>query len=102
MRRTGIVVNDQQCQVLASILNDFGEGRVRFTFEDFVKAMTMLGFARRGKYSLIPPKRFGRKVIRLLNDDGANNCVVDPRTQDEWKLSLFRLYGWTAETFRAR
>ncbi|KAI1782954.1 hypothetical protein LXA43DRAFT_1103187 [Ganoderma leucocontextum] len=102
MKSCAIFVQDEHYKVLASVLNDFGEGRRVITYEELAKALKALGFAELGETTVIPPRRIGRKVLRLVNDGGRMDSVVSSDAQDALKVALYRGYGWTIDTFRCR
>ncbi|KAI1782319.1 hypothetical protein LXA43DRAFT_1068928 [Ganoderma leucocontextum] len=98
-----MIVAPEHYKIFASILNDFGQGRITVTYEEFFEAAKSLGFKRtRDNCALIPPRRFGRGLFQYLKECGRSNHNITPAIQDQWKLQLFQLYGWTADTFRSR
>ncbi|KAI1782272.1 hypothetical protein LXA43DRAFT_1104418 [Ganoderma leucocontextum] len=96
-----MLVAPQHHRIFASILNDFGQGRIIFTFQEFVQAARSIGFSERTFGELIPPKGFGNKLFHFMTPNGKLSRNVDRLVQDKWKVELFNLYGWTAETFRS-
>ncbi|KAI1783931.1 hypothetical protein LXA43DRAFT_1101951 [Ganoderma leucocontextum] len=99
-----MIVSPECYKVFASILNDFGQERSEFTFADFVQAAKSIGFNVLDKHEqgLIPPRRFGNQIFRLMPKNCKMDRVVSADVQDEWKKEFYRLYGWTAYTFRRR
>ena len=65
-------------QIFASILNDFGEGRVRFTYNEFVEVMTVI---HRCEVSLF---FLGRAIHRFQSTGGLR---ADPAL-DDWTEDL--------------
>ncbi|EJF55681.1 hypothetical protein DICSQDRAFT_141873 [Dichomitus squalens LYAD-421 SS1] len=63
-----MIVKREYYEIFASILNDFGEGRIRFTYEQFATAAKAIGFSRRGGCELIPPSIIGKKVFCFIKD----------------------------------
>ncbi|KAI1785011.1 hypothetical protein LXA43DRAFT_1064521 [Ganoderma leucocontextum] len=102
MKSRAITVEHEHYKVLASILNDFGEGRRVFTYWQLAKALKALGFGGLGETAVIPPRRIGRKVLQFVNDGGRMDSVVSSEAQDALKVALYVRYGWTTDTFRCR
>ncbi|KAI1781961.1 hypothetical protein LXA43DRAFT_1105034 [Ganoderma leucocontextum] len=97
-----MIVSEECYKIFASILNEFGRERAGFTFADFIRAARGIGFGIGRGHVLTPPTRFGNQIFRVSQKSGKLDRVVSEAVQDQWKKELFKLYGWTADTFRTR
>ncbi|KAI1791115.1 hypothetical protein LXA43DRAFT_1094931 [Ganoderma leucocontextum] len=80
-----MIVNEYSYKIFASILNDFGHERMRFTYAEFALAVKSIGFGAGPHGILIPPSRVGHQIFRIDQPDGVKmNKLVLPAVQEKY------------------